>query len=593
MSLSPRNYTRPDVWAPQAQSVELVVDGTSRPMTRDADGWWRSEEDLLPGQRYAFRVDGGDPRPDPRSVSQPDGVHGPSRIVDPALFSDRPAWAGLSLRGAVLYELHIGTFTEEGTLDAAIGRIPQLVELGVDAVELLPVATFAGDRGWGYDGVGLYAVHEAYGGPEQLVRFIDACHAAGLGVVLDVVHNHFGPEGNYLSVFGPYFTDTHETPWGAAVNLDAPGSDGVRDFLLGSVRQWICDFGIDGLRLDAVHELQDDSEPHFLAELALAVDGWRQEVGRPVTVIAEADLNQPTMVSPVGSHPQARGMDAQWADDVHHAIHSFVTGETGGYYSDFRDIQALAKVLTRVFLHDGGWSSFRDRNWGAPVDPDSPHYDGHSFVVFMQNHDQVGNRPTGDRIGHTVVPGAQAAGAALYLLGPYTPMVFMGEEWNASAPFPFFSHLGPELGPLVSEGRAREFSQMDWSGEVPDPQAEQTWRSAVLDWAERDAEPHRRMLRWYRDLIGLRRTTPQIRDESLHSVTAEVLDADTIVMRRGDVAVLATRAGDGVAVGLGATAEVLLSFDPIDGEQVDGVTLPGPGAVVLRLDPDAGVKLAS
>lgn len=583
MKLPDRDLTTPDVWAPHASRVDLIVDGETRPMHRldERPGWWGIDQPLAPGQRYAFSLDGGDPRPDPRSLLQPDGVHGSSQVLDPAVFQDRPNWKGASLTGTVFYELHVGTFTQTGTFDAAIERIPHLVELGVQTVEVMPVAAFPGERGWGYDGVGLYSVHAAYGGPAAMVRFIDACHDAGLAVVLDVVHNHLGPEGNYLGEFGPYFTEKHHTPWGPAVNLDDEHSDEVRAFLIGSVRQWICDFQLDGLRLDAVHELQDDSEVHFLVDLALAVNEFEAHCGRPATLIAESDLNQPAMVAPVGTLPQARGMHAQWADDVHHAIHSFVTREADGYYSDFQPIEMLAKALTKVFVHDGIYSTFRDMRWGAPVDPDAAFYDAHSFVVFMQNHDQVGNRPSGDRIGHAVDPGAQAAGAALYLLSAFTPMLFMGEEWNASAPFPYFSHLGPELGPKVSEGRAREFAQMDWDGEVPDPQDEQTWRSAVLAWRELGEAPHARMLAWYRRLIQLRHAEPEIRDGRLRSVKVAIRDDDTAIMWRGRMAVVVTRAQGGASVKLSQDAEVLAAWDePVaDG---DRFTLPGPGAIVVR-----------
>lgn len=581
MPLPQRDLTRPDVWAPNASRVVLVVDDERRAMHSLDDGWWGTDQPLVPGQRYAFSLDGGDPRPDPRSLLQPDGVHGPSQVVDPQIFTQRPDWEGMPLGGAVLYEMHVGTFTREGTFDAAIERIPHLVDLGIQAVEIMPVAAFAGDRGWGYDGVSLYTVHAAYGGPEAMVRFIDACHAAGIGVVLDVVHNHLGPEGNYLAEFGPYFTEKHHTPWGPAVNLDDDGNQHVRDYLKGSVRQWICDFHVDGLRLDAVHELQDDSPLHFLADLALTVEEFQNECGRPAALIAESDLNQPATVTPVGSLPHAKGMHAQWADDVHHAIHSFVSRESQGYYHDFQTTEMLAKALERVFVHDGSFSSFRDQAWGAPVDPDSEAYNGHSFVVFMQNHDQVGNRPTGDRIGHSVDPGVQAAGAALYLLSAFTPMVFMGEEWNTSSPFPYFSHLGAELGPQVSEGRVREFAQMEWEADVPDPQDEQTWRSAVLAWDEVGQEPHSRMLAWYRGLIALRHAEPEIHDANLRSVRVDIVDEDTVVMWRGRTAVAVTRAEGGVTVPLDASADVLAAWDDpvVEG---DVLRLPGPGAAVVR-----------
>lgn len=579
-----RDLLRPAVWAPRATTVDLVVDDERIPMQHDADrhDWFVAPHQLQPGQRYAFSLDGGQPLPDPRALLQPEGVHGPSQIIDPALFmTGRPAWEGIQLPGKVHYELHVGTFTKEGTFDAAITHIPHLVDLGVQAVEIMPVATFAGERGWGYDGVGLFSVHAAYGGPEQMVRFIDACHEAGLGVVLDVVHNHLGPEGNYLGQFGPYFTNTHSTPWGDAVNLDDEGSEEVRRFLMESVQQWVELFGVDGLRLDAVHELQDDSEIHFLADLSTAVAEMEDQMGRPVALIAEADLNQPYMVSPVGSVEHARGMHAQWADDVHHAIHSFVSRETDGYYGDFEPIDALQKALTHVFVHDGVYSTFRDKEWGAPVEPSVELYDGHSFVVFMQNHDQVGNRPTGDRITRDTDHAIVAGGAALYLLSAFTPMVFMGEEWAASTPFPYFSHLGPELGPLVSEGRQREFAQMDWNEEVLDPQAPETFQMARLQWDELDDGGHARMLAWYKSLLALRHGEPEIRDGDLHSVSANVVDEDTIVMHRGSIHVAVTRADGGASLPITSDADVLLAWDEPSVE--DGhYRLDGPGVVVLR-----------
>ncbi|MDO5067830.1 MAG: malto-oligosyltrehalose trehalohydrolase [Propionibacteriaceae bacterium] len=576
-----RDLSVPTVWAPAASRVELVLDEGSQPMTATGDGWWRAEP-LPPGTRYRFSLDGGMPLPDPRSLDQFDGPHQASVVVDPAIFTDRVEFSR-DLRGAVLYELHIGTFTPEGTLDAAAERLDHLVALGVDAVELMPVADFPGVQGWGYDGVGQYAVHHAYGGPAALVRFVDECHRLGLGVVLDVVHNHFGPEGNYLAQFGPYFTDAHHTPWGQAVNLDQPGSRQVRDFLLGACRQWLVDFRIDGLRLDAVHELRDDSSLHYLAELSRAVRGWEEETGREFTLFAESDQNQPSMVSPVGSVPGAMGMDAQWADDVHHALHSFFTGETSGYYVDFGSATVLEHALTRVFVHEGGWSTFRERDWGAPVDPDSPLYDGHSFVVCLQNHDQVGNRAVGDRTSHLVGSrdgmgvDLQAAAAALYLLSAFTPLIFMGEEWAASTPFPFFSDLGPELGPLVTDGRRREFERMGWSAEVPDPQDAATRKSAVLRWDEVGHDPHARMLAWYRALLALRREHPELRDGSLRSVSVEVVDEDAVLMRRGRFTIAAFRSEGEVHLPLGT--EPLLIWGRLT-RMGEGSTLSGPGAVI-------------
>ena len=562
-----RDITRPEVWAPDADMVEVVVDDTETIMARGDDGWWWSEP-LPPGTLYQFQIDGGMLLPDPRSLSQPDGPHGPSRIVDPALF-ERPATFSADLRGAVGYELHIGTFTPEGTFEAAITRLDHLVNLGVQAVEVMPVADFPGEQGWGYDGVGQYAVHAAYGGPEGFVAFIDACHARGLGVILDVVHNHQGPEGNYLAQFGPYFTSAHHTPWGDAINLDQPGSSEVRDFLLGACRQWLVTYQVDGLRLDAVHEFQDDSPRHYLAELSDETRAWERETGREFTLFAESDRNQPTTVSPVGSVPGALGMDGQWADDIHHALHSFFTGERDGYYIDFGTAEVLQQALTRVFIHEGGFSTFRGQDWGAPVDPTSELYDGHSFVASLQNHDQVGNRAVGDRISHSIPLDCQAAAAALYLLSPFTPLIFMGEEWAASTPFPFFSHLGPDLGPLVTEGRAREFERMGWDAEIiPDPQSPATRESATLRWDEITEPDHARMLAWYQELLRLRRDRPELASGSLAEVSVEVLDEDTVLMRRGTTVVATTRAQD--------------EHGPVP----EGHAVTGPGALVIDINVD-------
>ncbi len=579
-----RNSLHLAVWAPNAARVDAVVENQRLAMVPDPDrqGWWLLANELEPGTRYAFSLDGGEALPDPRSQFQPDGPHGPSMLVNPPLFGRPQRWEGRDLRGAVLYEMHVGTFTEEGTFDAAIDRLHHLVDLGIDAVEVMPVADFAGTRGWGYDGVGMFSVHRAYGGPSAFIRFIDSAHALGLGVILDVVHNHLGPEGNYLAHFGPYFTETHETPWGPAVNLDAPGAEEVRAFLLDSARQWLVDYRIDGLRLDAVHALADDSDKHFLVELSESVAQWEIEVGRPLMLIAESDLNQPSMVSPVGSSEDAKGMDAQWADDIHHALHSFFTGETQGYYVDFGTAEVLQKALDGVFVHDGDTSTFRDEPWGEKVDQDSSHYDAHSFVAFLQNHDQVGNRAVGDRIHQTITSSQHAAAAALYLLSPYTPMLFMGEEWAASTPFPFFSDLGPELGPLVTQGRTREFSRMGWDTPVPDPQAETTMQSAVLRWDQRAQHAHARMLDWYRLLIRIRHEHADLTDPHLTKTTVEKVDDDTLVMRRGRVVVAATRATDrSVKLDLGPVDRVLASWDPL-AEGAGAEFLPS-GAIVALL----------
>ena len=548
------------VWAPDSSTVEALLGphGELRlPMERQTGGWWALE---IPPEAprsdgevdYAFSLDGGEALADPRSAWQPAGVAGPSRTFDVARHAWQDSgWAGprdgRGIPGGVIYELHVGTFTPEGTLDAAIGRLDHLVALGVDAVELMPVAGVPGRWNWGYDGVALWAVHAQYGGPAALQRFVDACHARGLGVILDVVHNHLGPSGNRLGEFGPYFTDAHVTPWGPAVNLDQPGSAEVRAFVIGSVLRWFRDFHVDGLRLDAVHELRDDSERHVLAEMADAVAELSEELGRPLDLIAESDVNDPRTVMPTTFG--GLGMSAQWADDVHHALHVVATGETQGYYGDFAgrndtwseggSLSVLAKVLTEVFLHDDRWSSFRGARWGHPVDRSAT--SGHRFVAYAQTHDQVGNRATGDRIGHHGDTGRLAAVTALYVLSPFTPMVFMGEEWGASTPFQFFTDFDdPELAEAVRTGRRAEFASHGWAAEdVPDPQDPVTRDASTLRWEEIEQEPHRSLLAWHRVLIALRRSHPDAADGDL-AATSCVFDEDAgwFVMRRGSVHVV-------------------------------------------------------
>ena len=391
------------VWAPFAESsVTLVLDGEPHRMQRAGGGWWEADREAVPGARYAFAIDDGEPRADPRALSLPDGPEGPAQVIDrEQLSAATVAWDGIELHGAVIYELHVGTFTPEGTLDSAIERLDHLVELGAGIVEVMPLATFPGRHGWGYDGVGLYAVHEPYGGPLAFRRFVDACHARGLGVCLDVVYNHLGPSGNHLAEFGPYFTDRYATPWGQAVNLDGAGSDDVRRFILDNALMWLRDFHVDGLRLDAVHTLFDNRATTLLEELAGEVAALSDEVGRPLWLIAESDRNDPRTVT--GGEAGGLGLDAQWADDVHHALHVLLTGETQGYYADFAAPGALAKVLEGVFLHDGRWSSFRGRTHGRPLDRTA--IPGFRFVVSLQTHDQVGNRALGDRLSAGISPG--------------------------------------------------------------------------------------------------------------------------------------------------------------------------------------------
>lgn len=500
---SPPNLTpgcaRVPVWAPRAERLELDVDGEHRAMVAADGGWWLAPDPLPDGVDYAFIVDGRGPFPDPRAAWLPHGVHGPARTWTPPARLSRPARRVL---GDVIYEMHVGTFTPSGTLDAAIERLDHLVDLGIGTVELMPVAAFPGTNGWGYDGVGLYAIHAPYGGPEAYCRFVDAAHERGLAVCQDLVLNHLGPEGNYTGQFGPYFTSRHSTPWGDGFNLDGSDSATVRDYLIGAAQRLITVFDVDALRLDAVHEIIDDSRPHLLQELS---DKVRSPRG--VTLIAESDLNDYTMVEPTAMG--GMGMDAQWDDDIHHALHVEFTSETHAYYSDFAAPGALEKVYSRVFFHDGTHSTFRDRAWGRPV-PDS--IERRRFIAFTSNHDQVGNRALGDRPQQRLTL-AQAAGeAALILLSPFTPMIFMGEEWAASTPFQFFTDFpDPDLARAVSEGRRTEFAGHGWdelyaeAPEVPDPQEEATLRASQLRWDERRDDDHRAMEEWYRRLITLRR----------------------------------------------------------------------------------------
>ena len=423
------------VWAPVAHSVEVEVDGTRLPLTAGEGGWWAADVPAAgPGSEYAFVLDGGEPLPDPRSPWQPAGVHGPARVVEHQAFPwQDQGWQARPLAAAVLYELHIGTFTPDGTFEAAIARLDHLVDLGITHIELMPVNEFAGSRGWGYDGVDLYAPHHAYGGPQGLKRLIDACHARGLAVLLDVVYNHLGPAGNYLGRFGPYFTDRYATPWGPAVNLDGPHSHEVRRFFCDNALMWLRDYHVDGLRLDAVHALVDTSAVPFLEQLAAEVDTLAAHLGRHLVLIAESDLNDPRVVWP--SALGGYGIGAQWNDDFHHALHTVLTGERDGYYTDFGAFADLAKALTQAFVYDGRYSAFRRRPHGRPPTGLA----GHRFLGYLQNHDQIGNRATGDRSSHLLSTGRLKIAAALVLTAPFIPLLFQGEEWGASSPFQFFT----------------------------------------------------------------------------------------------------------------------------------------------------------
>jgi maltooligosyltrehalose trehalohydrolase len=501
------------VWAPSAKLVELVTSERRIALRAAADGEWHGDVDAFPlAHGYRYSIDGGDPTPDPRSRWQPDGVHGASYAVgalrpddarglgsagDP---QDVPTFRQQPLRDAVIYELHVGTFTPEGTYAGAQAKLSHLVELGITHVELMPLATFPGRRGWGYDGVDLFAPFPGYGTPQELAAFVDACHELGLAVLLDVVYNHLGPDGNYLARYGPYFTDRYRTPWGAAINYDGAHSDAVRRFFIDNALMWLRDYGFDGLRLDAIHAIFSFDAVHVLEELATAVRELGVELRRSFVLIAESDLNDPRLVRPPSRG--GFGLNAHWSDDFHHALHRFFTGETDGYYADFQGLEDVARALRDGYVYQGQHSPYRGRRHGRP--PRS--VDADQIVVSAQNHDQIGNRAQGERLSMMLgVPELEAI-AALTLLSPFVPLLFQGEEWGARTPFLYFTdHENAELGRLVAEGRSKEFNSFRWQGAVPNPQEMQTFERSKLDWSELSRPPHAQLFEWYRRLIRLRK----------------------------------------------------------------------------------------
>jgi maltooligosyltrehalose trehalohydrolase len=493
------------VWAPRAVDVALVANGERMPLVAVGDGYFRAEFALPPDTSYGFSIDGAPPLPDPRSRAQPEGVHGLSRTVDPEFAWSDAEFRPTPLASAIMYELHVGTFADDGTFDGVIRRLPHLTALGVTHIELMPLAEFPGDRGWGYDGVALYAPHHAYGGTRGLKRLIDACHRHGLSVILDVVYNHLGPDGNYLPRFGPYFSSTRSTPWGSAINLDGPGSEPVRRFLIDNALYWLREFHIDGLRLDAIHALYDDSSPHFLRQLSDAVLRLGDELGKVLVLVAESDANDPRTIQ--SREQEGFALDALWNDDFHHALHVILCGERTGHYIDFGDVAQLAKSLERGFVYDGQYSSFRQARHGRPLGNVSKR----KLIGFLQNHDQVGNRALGERIGHQVSARRVMLGAALLLLGPFIPMLFQGEEWNAKTPFLYFTdHQDPALARAVRDGRRREFRLPgDAERAIPDPGDRTTFEASRLNFSELEQAPHQRMLQHYEQLIRLRRNRPE------------------------------------------------------------------------------------
>lgn len=534
------------IWAPGASQVDVVLEPSGERLAmRKVDRHHHELGQELPaGTDYRLSLDGGPPLADPRSGWQPEGVNAPSRVVDHTGFAwsdDR--WQGLEWPATAIYEMHVGTFSPEGTFDGAAARLEHLVDLGVDVVELMPVAQFPGFRGWGYDGVHLYAPHRGYGGPEAMKRFVDRAHQLGLAVMLDVVYNHLGPLGNRLGEFGPYFTGRYSTPWGDAVNLDGPGSDGVRAHICDNARMWIRDYHIDGLRLDAVHAFLDLSALHLIEEIGMAAHDEGQRAGRAVAVVAESELNDPRIIRPRerGGH----GLEAVWADDFHHALHVLLTGEQDGYYADFGDISHLADAWSRNWIYDGRYSPARDRRHGLPADQEEPC----RFVVALQNHDQIGNRAAGERIGHLAGAVAQRLGATVTLLAPQVPLIFQGEEWGASTPFPYFiDHPDPDLAEAVREGRQKEFAAFGWRPEdIPDPQAQATFDSAVLNWDELAQGEHAETLEIYKRLLRLRRDLPRA---GAGTASAEPRGGRAITLRRPGAEIRADF--DSLEVSLGA-----------------------------------------
>jgi maltooligosyltrehalose trehalohydrolase len=569
------------VWAPRAHTIAVRIGDVSYPLQATERGWWtRDVEEAGPDTDYWFVVNGGDPIPDPRSQFQPFGISGPSRLVDHSSFpwSDE-SWQARRLASAIVYELHIGTFTPEGTFSSTVECLDYLAGLGITHLNIMPVNEFSGDRGWGYDGVDLYAPHHAYGTPNDLKSLVNACHEKGLAVILDVVYNHLGPVGNYLDHFAPYFTDTYKTPWGPAVNLDHRGSAEVRRFFVDNALMWLRDYHFDGLRLDAVHVFYDRSAVHFLEYLSIEVDALASELGRYLVLIAESDLNDPRIVT--ARESGGFGIDAQWSDDFHHALHSVLTGEVNGYYKDFGSLHHLAKALQQAYVYDGVYSMHRDRIHGRPVAGLS----GRHFFGFAQNHDQVGNRARGERLSQLISAGRQKIAAALVLTSPFVPMLFQGEEFGASTPFQYFTqHEDPELARTVSVGRRSEFAHFGWEPEeIPDPQDFETFQRSKLRWSEIGCPPHDEILAWYRTLIALRRANSQLTDGNLEAVEASFDEgAGWLVVKRGDFEVVCNLSADRQAISITRTTKDVLCSASEYQIRPGLIDLPAESVAILR-----------
>ncbi|WP_240615741.1 malto-oligosyltrehalose trehalohydrolase [Nakamurella deserti] len=579
-----------EVWAPTATTVSVQVDGEVVPMSARADGWWGVEVPHTGAEvDYGFLLDDAtEPLVDPRSRRQPHGVHGLSRTFDPTAYAwtDRK-WTGRQLAGGLIYELHIGTFTTEGTFGAAIGKLDHLVDIGVSLVEVLPVNGFNGEHNWGYDGVLWYTVQESYGGPAEYQRFVDACHERGLGVIQDVVYNHLGPSGNVLPQFGPYLHDAGASTWGSLLNLDGPDSDPVRDYIIDNAVMWLRDYHVDGLRLDAVHALVDHRAVHLLEELSAEVDALSAHLGRPLTLIAESDLNDPKLITPRAAG--GYGLTAQWSDDFHHVLHVALTGERVGYYGDFGSMESIAKVYRSAYFHDGTWSSFRGRAHGRAIDTRTT--ESWRFVVYAQDHDQIGNRAAGDRLTDTLGARDLTIAAVMVLTAPFTPMLFMGEEWAASTPWQFFtSHPDEELGEATAKGRFAEFSRMGWDEAiVPHPQDPETFRRSKLDWSESAEDHHSDILDLYRRLAVIRREHPALTDPRFGRTRVDYDEsARWLLLDRGGVQVAFNFSDDEHRVPFLAHAPELLlgTVGEITVEDFGmgacSVTLPPHSAAVLK-----------
>ncbi len=572
----------PRVWAPLPRSVELDLDDRRVSMRKvpaeGFGGWWETSEPLLlpAGTDYGFVLDGADALPDPRSPWQPRGVHGPSRTVDHESFEwTDGGWQAAPLERGVVYELHVATFSRGGTFESAIERLDHLAWLGVTHVELMPVAEYDGTRGWGYDGVDFYAPHHAYGGPDGLKRFVDACHARGLAVLLDVVYNHLGPSGNYLSRFGPYFSHRYRVPWGEAMNYDGAGSDEVRAFVVDNALSWLRDYHVDGLRLDAVHAFYDMSAIHILEELSTAVDAFEAEAGRTCVLVAESDLNDPRLVR--SRELGGFGLDAQWNDDFHHALHTTLTAERHGYYASFTGFRDLAKALERGFVLNGVYSPYRGRRHGrAPTNVPATR-----FVGYLQNHDQVGNRAVGERMSQLLSPDALEVAAALVLLSPFVPLLFQGEEWAATSPFLYFTDHEETLGEAIRRGRRAEFADWGWpEDQLADPQAVETFERSKLAWDEIARPPHAEVLAWHRALIELRKRLPDLSDGRYPRVRVDA-EGRWLIVERPTIVVAYNLADEPCELAVPRALRIALASKA--GVQLDGERLSMPPVAVAVL----------